>query len=78
MAGRRDPKDWLNAAIRMAEEVDREIERHGHDIDLFWIQDQMRSIVWHCRGATGDPGPRVPVNQALPPRKSGAMSRSSD
>lgn len=73
MSERRDPKDWLNPAIRMAEEVEREIERHGHDIDLYWIQDKMRSIVWHCRGATGDPGPRVVV-YSQPPQSEGAMS----
>jgi len=52
---------WLDPAIRMSEEVDRAIERHGTDIDIWWIQDKMRSIAWHCRGATDDPGPRVPV-----------------
>lgn len=71
MSQRRNPRDWLTVAIRMAEEVDREIERHGHDIDLYWIQDKMRDIVWHCRGATDDPGPRVSI-YSQPPRSEGA------
>lgn len=53
--------DWIATAIRLAEEVDREIGRHGVDIDIYWVQEKARDIAWHCRGALGDPGPRTPV-----------------
>jgi hypothetical protein len=53
--------EWIAAAMRVAEEVDQAIEEHGTDIDVWWVQDRVRSIAWHLRGSAGNPGPVNPV-----------------